>query len=95
MEHRCPVACQSFSETEDYTLNVLGIPGLWTGLLGNIWHIAGNWDDGNVPDASTRMLSIPDGTPYDLISTNDDAYCNNITIEPGAYLSLRTIIHEK
>ncbi|MEZ5084382.1 MAG: S8 family serine peptidase [Bacteroidales bacterium] len=90
MKYGTPLPCgnQSFSETEDYTLHVLGLPGLWTGLAGtSSWHATNNWDDLTIP-TSTTNVTIPAGTPASPGIWLTNAYCNNITIESGANLSV-------
>jgi hypothetical protein len=58
------------------------IPGLWKGTLSTDWFTPGNWDDGNVPVASTNV-TIPAGCPnYPYIST-PGGICNNMNIQAG------------
>ena len=62
--------------------------GTWTGLGGTSnWHISGNWSGNIIPDATTDV-TIPAGTPHDPGIWITDAYCNNLTLETGATLSV-------
>ncbi|MCX6305618.1 MAG: T9SS type A sorting domain-containing protein [Bacteroidetes bacterium] len=62
-------------------------PGQWTGEISSDWYTAQNWDDYAVPAAATNV-TIPSGTPYSPLISAGDGYCNNITIQPGAVLSV-------
>ncbi|OQX74997.1 MAG: hypothetical protein B6D61_11115 [Bacteroidetes bacterium 4484_249] len=61
--------------------------GTWTGLVNTNWHNAGNWSFNTIPDASIDV-NIPDGTPNDPNVQSAGADCKNITIEPGATLTI-------
>ncbi len=62
--------------------------GTWTGLGGTSnWHVANNWSALTIPDA-TLDVTIPAGTPYNPGIWLQNAYCNSITIETGASLSV-------
>ncbi|MCF8229684.1 MAG: T9SS type A sorting domain-containing protein [Bacteroidales bacterium] len=62
-------------------------PGLWRAdAASSSWSTASNWDDGNIPTATTDV-NIPAGaTQYPVISAT--AYCKDLTIAPGAELSV-------
>ncbi len=71
----------------DLTIQVV-VPGLWTGATSNDWGVGGNWDDSNVPLASTDVLipSSPSGGNYPETNSGAGAECANLTIEAGAHL---------
>ncbi|NOX45850.1 MAG: T9SS type A sorting domain-containing protein [Chlorobi bacterium] len=64
----------------------LGTPGLWTGAVSSDWFATGNWDDGNVPTATTDV-TIP-------VTANDPAIatfladCQAMQIDAGATLHI-------
>jgi hypothetical protein len=62
-------------------------PGRWTGELSSDWYTAQNWDDYTVP-TSAANVTIPYGTLYSLSINSVDAYCNDITIQSGADMSV-------
>ena len=82
-----PNSCgvSTYGETEDYSIFVVGTPGLWTGLVNSDWHEAGNWDDLTVPTSSVDV-TIPGGTPNDPVITGS-VYCKNLTVTGGATLT--------
>ncbi len=81
----CVWANDSYSAS--YNINV-GKAGTWTGLGGTPnWHVPANWSGNIIPDASMDV-TIPAGTPNDPGIWLDNAYCNNITLESGANLSV-------
>jgi hypothetical protein len=54
-------------------------PGLWTGVVSSDWFAGSNWDDGQVPDASTDVIIPVGATNYPNIDA--PAACNNLTLE--------------
>lgn len=77
----------TYGETEDYTIFVVGTPGLWTGTKSNDWFDPKNWHDGKVP-TSTVNVTIPSGTPFQpVIGGGNTAYCNNLVIQSGGLLT--------
>ena len=65
------------------------MPGIWTGMVSSDWNTLGNWDDLSIPTASINV-TIPAGTPNSPVIGAGNAYCNNLTIEPGALLTQNT-----
>jgi M6 family metalloprotease-like protein len=61
----------------------------WTGAVDNDWHTAGNWAGNAVPVASKDVV-IPNVPNLPIITqaTTLPATCNDLTIEPGASLSI-------
>jgi len=61
-----------------------GQAGLWNGTISNDWADVSNWDNAQLPSASTDII-IPTGlTNYPTLSAAGT--CHNLTIEPGASL---------
>ncbi len=85
-----PCGNSNYGETEDYSIYVMGFPGLWTGEVDQYWYHSLNWDDRNVPTSLTDV-TIPSGTPHQptigsgILTIN--AYCNDLTIQSGAVLT--------
>ncbi|MCD4744993.1 MAG: S8 family serine peptidase, partial [Bacteroidales bacterium] len=65
-------------------------PGLWTGTTSTDWGTTTNWDDGNIPVASTDVIipTSPTGGNFPETNTGGGAVCNNLTIESGARLNI-------
>jgi subtilisin family serine protease len=63
-------------------------PGFWTGNTSTDWNVATNWDDSNIPAASSDVTIpiSPDGGNYPETNTGAGAECNDLTIEAGAHL---------
>ena len=68
-----------------------GTAGLWLGKISSDWTNPNNWDDLNVPDATTDV-SIQDvsatGDLFPIIAATKTANCNNLTIAPDAVLTV-------
>lgn len=63
-------------------------PGLWkTNPVSNLWSVEENWDDGSLPGEVTDVI-IPGGALFYPLVDISSASCNNITIKPGAQLSI-------
>lgn len=61
--------------------------GTWTGTVSTNWHTAGNWSFNTIPTSGIDV-TIPAGTPYQPFVQSANAFCNNITINDGATLTL-------
>ncbi|RLD60732.1 MAG: hypothetical protein DRJ01_09150, partial [Bacteroidetes bacterium] len=59
----------------------------WTGTTSTSWDVTTNWSSSSVPTSSTDVI-IKSATNKPVISA--DASCNNITIEPGAFLTINS-----
>ncbi|MFA5973632.1 MAG: GEVED domain-containing protein [Lentimicrobiaceae bacterium] len=59
--------------------------GSWLGITSTDWHTASNWC-GGIP-TSTTDVTIPSGAPNQPV-IGTAAVCNNITIDPGASLTI-------
>jgi hypothetical protein len=62
----------------------------WTGSSSTDWSVAGNWDLGSVPLASSNVSipSAPTNQPHITSSISSPAVCNNLTIQSGAVLTI-------
>jgi len=63
------------------------VPGLWVGGTSGNWHVHSNWDTNSVPDANTDVL-IPAGCLHNPRIIQDQGFCADVTIDPGAALSI-------
>jgi hypothetical protein len=83
----CPSPCgnTNYGEVEDYRIDVL--PGLntWLGTSSD-WTDASNWSGGIVPNSDYKVI-IPSGISPN-IPTGTNAECYNLTLEPGAILTV-------
>ena len=64
----------------------------WTGNVSNSWITAGNWSPQALPTASDD-ITIPQmegKSPSPAIAETDTANCNDITVQAGAYLTIRS-----
>jgi cleaved adhesin domain-containing protein len=61
---------------------------IWTGATDNDWHTGSNWDDGLVPDTYSNVEINLGLTNYPTI--NDNANCNNLTVENGVNLTIES-----
>ena len=76
--------CDSASHTDSIQI----FPNGWTGAIDSVWNKPGNWCSGTVPTSSSNIY-IPTGlTNYPSISYA--TVCNNINIEAGATLRIRS-----
>ena len=62
----------------------------WTGGTSTDWSVAGNWDLGSVPLASSivSIPSAPSNQPHITSLVSSPATCNNLTIASGAVLTI-------
>jgi hypothetical protein len=73
------------SESNVITITVTTV-GKWLGVSGSDWHTTSNWC-GGIPSSGTDVL-IPAGMPNQPVISSDIAFCNDITIEAGAVLTI-------
>ncbi len=70
-----------------------GTAGVWLGIVDSDWTNPNNWDDLNVPDATTDV-SIQDvsgtGDVFPEVANTKTANCNNLTIAPDAVLTVNS-----
>ncbi|MBK7212208.1 MAG: T9SS type A sorting domain-containing protein [Bacteroidales bacterium] len=64
----------------------------WTGTTDTDWLVAGNWDSGTLPTASTNVSipSAPVNQPHITSLVSSPAVCNNLSIESGAILTINS-----
>lgn len=72
--------------TKNATLTLVRPAGLWTGEISSDWFNSNNWGDCEIPTC-TKDVIIPD-TINDPIISDGIASCRDITIEPGAVLTI-------
>ena len=63
----------------------------WQGDVTSNWHTSGNWSLNHVPTSSEDVI-IPDVPGFFTPIVSGDALCNNLTINPGAYLDVANTI---
>lgn len=88
-----------FKATSDYGTSDIGLDLVyvngysssnvnWTGGTSTDWETASNWSNAAVPDLADNV-TIPSGTTYSpAIGASTVAYCNNLTINSGATLTI-------
>ncbi len=59
----------------------------WTGTASTSWDATGNWSSSSVPTSVTDVV-IKSATNKPVINSNSS--CNNLTIEPGAFLTINS-----
>ena len=62
----------------------------WSGSSSTDWSVAGNWDLGSAPVASSNVSipSAPSNQPHITQAAGSPAVCNNLTIQAGAVLTI-------
>ncbi|MCF7793849.1 MAG: choice-of-anchor D domain-containing protein [Candidatus Cloacimonetes bacterium] len=60
---------------------------IWSGAVSIDWHNPDNWWTNAVPNIDSEVI-IPSGTPNSPVISTNDAYCQNLTIESGACLTI-------
>jgi len=79
-----------FSDADMYNLYIDDISVImvdaWTGLVSMYWSNPGNWSSGNVPTAAS---SVHINSPHHVIVDLPHAICENLTIKPGAKVSIQ------
>ena len=60
---------------------------IWTGASGTDWNVPGNWSCGFTP-VLTTVVQIPNVPNKPVLSTGATGTVNNLTIEPGSYLTV-------
>jgi hypothetical protein len=71
----------------DYTFTTLNVRD-WTGGYSNEWFNGSNWYGGSVPTSSTNVAITSAAFNQPLIPGSTTAVCNNISIYPGASLTI-------
>ena len=91
LRHLVTVTC---SGKGNFFFGPAGLTWVWTGAASSDWHDASNWQmEGHpafsgVPGAATNVV-IPAGlSRYPVISSANPATCHDLTISPGASLTL-------
>ncbi|MCX8111702.1 MAG: T9SS type A sorting domain-containing protein [Bacteroidia bacterium] len=72
--------------TQNATITLIRPAGLWTGEVSSDWFNPNNWGDCELPTC-TKDVVIPD-TINDPVIDGGVAHCRDITIEPGAALTI-------
>lgn len=79
-----------FSDADMYYLYIDDIEmemiEAWTGLVSVYWSNPGNWSSGNVPTAASSVFI---NSPHHVIVDLPHAICENLTIKPGAKVSIQ------
>jgi len=62
----------------------------WTGAVSADWNVTGNWNHAIEPDSDVSVIipSGPSQQPVIIQSASLPALCNNLTINPGAVLTI-------
>ncbi len=60
---------------------------IWDGSSSTIWSVGANWNCGTVPSNTNEVL-IPAGMPRYPVTSSATGYCNNLTIENGASVTV-------
>lgn len=85
-QYRCivtgGVAPNATSNDATLTVNAYGT---WNGAVNSDWNNAGNWNCGQIPNATTNV-TVNSGGNQPVINVNN-AVCNNLTINAGATLA--------
>ena len=66
--------------------------GDWNGNVNSDWFTSGNWDDGQVPVATT-LVTLPTGRPNYPVITGTESVCYDLVVEPGANLMVVSGAH--
>ncbi len=77
--------CTSFASTTNVvvTNNVT-----WTGATGTDWNVVSNWSCNFLPKSTSNVI-IPSGlSNYPILNTGSIGFCNNITVQPNASLTI-------
>ncbi len=59
----------------------------WTGSINSDWNNAGNWNPAIVP-TSLSNVTITSAPHYPVITTSNATFCNDLTIQDGATLTI-------
>ncbi|PUZ22824.1 hypothetical protein DCC81_20595 [Chitinophaga parva] len=71
----------------DLAVGELATGAIWTGAVSTSWYVTGNWSSATVPTTITNV-TIPSGlVNYPLVNSGE-ATANNITIQPGATVTV-------
>lgn len=62
----------------------------WTGTTSSDWDVTTNWSNAAKPTASNGSVVIPAGVTNIPVISATNAACNNITLQPGAQLTLNS-----
>ncbi len=71
-----------------YTFEAGWLPYIWEGDVSNNWNDPDNWYSNDVPGSSDDV-TIPAGTTYSPKIYQYNAFCNELTIESGAQLTIQ------
>lgn len=77
-------------EVEDYSITIYPAINRWTGTVSTDWKNAGNWSNGKTPSQAYNIIipASPTGGRFPAIAASDTVYCQNLTLETGAQLSV-------
>jgi hypothetical protein len=66
--------------------------GIWTGNVNSDWFTPGNWNDGQIPLATTQV-TLPAGSPNYPVITGTASVCYDLVVEAGANIIIVSGAH--